>query len=353
MSNRTKNIIYSIILVAAVFIVSKYRQHKNASQAEPVKIEGKTMGTSYHITYFDPANRNFKFSVDSLLAVINKSINNYDPTSEVSRFNKHHRGVAVELPYLVPSLKVAYQMYEISGGAFDPTVMPLVNAWGFGPGKKLKMDSAKVDSIRQYIGFNKVEIREDSLVKSDPHIQIDFGGIGQGYGADVITEFLKTKGIEHMLVEVGGEGMAIGRNIKSDKPWEIGILDPNSTYENQFFKAYIKLEDESFTTSGSYFNFYEEDGVKYAHSIDPKTGWPARQALLSASVFAKDCTTADVWGTALMVLGHEEGSRLVEKHPEVQVIFMYSDGTGKINTYVTPGLREKVTIEESHQNNAN
>jgi FAD:protein FMN transferase len=345
MDNRRKNLLYSVLLLLAIFIVYKCRNGENTS-ADPIKIEGRTMGTTYHITYFDKQNRNFTQPIDSLLVVVNKSINTYDRTSEVSLFNKDQKGVAVKLPYLVPPLQVAREIYKFSNGAFDPTVMPLVNIWGFGPGKRVKADTAMIDSVRSFVGFDKVIIRKDSIIKTHPKTELDFGGIGQGYGADVITDFLRGKGITNMLVELGGEGMAVGRNLKTGKPWEIGILDPNSTQEHQYFKAYVSLSDRSFTTSGNYFNFHEENGVKYSHTIDPHTGFPARKAILSASVFSKDCTTADAWGTAFMVLGHEEAIMLVEKHPDIDVLLFYSDSSGHVSHYATAGIRANIIFEK-------
>ena len=342
MDNRKKNILYSVVVLAAVSAVMFFRK-KNVE--EPIRIEGKTMGTTYHITYFDKKGRNFTGSVDSLLLVVNKSINNYDPSSEVSRFNTGSSGFKFDLPYLYPPLKKAEEVFHLSKGAFDPTVMPLVNAWGFGPGKQLNPDSAQVDSIRNFVGFDKVRITTDSLVKKEPKVQLDFGGIGQGYGADVIADWLKSRGITDMLVELGGEGMAIGKNVKNDNPWEIGILDPNSTYENQFFKAYVSLTNKSFTTSGNYFNYHEIDGKKYSHTIDPATGFPAQHAILSASVFTSDCVTADVWGTAFMVMGHEKAIELLEQHPELDAILIYSSTDGKMQTYITPGIAPFVKLE--------
>lgn len=342
MDNRTKNIIYSIVLIIAVTAVWYYRKSK---MAEPIIIEGKTMGTTYTISYFDEKGRNFKNSIDSLLQVVNKSINNYDPTSEVSRFNLSSIGFKFDLPYLHDPLKKAEEVYLASNGAFDPTVMPLVNAWGFGPGKQINPDSARVDSIRAFVGFNKVTITTDSLLKKDPRVQLDFGGIGQGYGADVIAEWLKSKGISNLLVELGGEGMAIGKNLKSNKPWTIGILDPNSTRGDMFYKAYVSLTNKSFTTSGNYFNYREIDGKKYSHTIDPATGFPAQRAILSASVFAEDCVTADVWGTAFMVMGHEKAIELLKKHPELDALLIYSSADGKMQTYITPGIEPFVKLE--------
>jgi len=342
MDNRKKNILYSVVLLAAVTAVMFYRRNKGD---EPIRIEGKTMGTTYHITYFDKKGRNFKNSVDSLLVVVNKSINNFDPTSEVSQFNTNGKGFKFDLPYLYPPLKKAEEVFHASNGAFDPTVMPLVNAWGFGPGKQTNPDSAAIDSLRSFVGFDKVAITTDSLVKKDARVQLDFGGIGQGYGADIIAEWLRSKGISDMLVELGGEGMAIGKNVKNSAPWQIGILDPNSTYENQFFKAYVTLTNKSFTTSGNYFNYREIDGKKYSHTIDPETGFPAQHAILSASVFAADCVTADVWGTAFMVMGHEKAIELLKQYPELDALLIYSSADGKMQTYMTSGIEPFVKLE--------
>lgn len=341
MSNRAKNLVYSIILILSVLLVYLYRENK---APEPIFVEGETMATTYHITYFDKQERNFKASVDSLLLLVNKSINTYDPTSEISRFNKS-TSRKVQLPYFIPPLKVAGEVFKASGGAFDPTVMPLVNAWGFGPGKTLTMDSVKIDSIKTFVGFDKIGFTEDSIWKDDPRVQLDFGGIGQGYGADVITDFLKSKGIENMLVELGGEGMALGINLKSGKQWEIGILDPNSTRDNQFFKAYASLKDRSFTTSGNYFNYREVEGRKFSHTIDPDTGFPAQKALLSASVFTNDCTTADAWGTAFMVMGHEKAMEILNTRSDIDALLIYTSSDGSLKTYATAGIEPHLTIK--------
>jgi thiamine biosynthesis lipoprotein len=200
MDYRKKNILYTLILLVSVFAIFLYRKNQTVG----IFMEGHTMGTTYHVTYFDVEKRNFKPAIDSLLSMVNKSINTYDSTSEVSRFNRSKEGIAVRLPYLLPPLRAAAEVFKNSHVAFDPTVMPLVNAWGFGPGKVFHMDSARVDSLKQFVGFEKVQLTQDSVMKLDARTQLDFGGLGQGYGADVITEFLKSKGITDMLVELGG-----------------------------------------------------------------------------------------------------------------------------------------------------
>ncbi len=341
MSNRVKNSVYSILLVAAVALVWWWRHR---AEVKSLRIEGATMGTTYNITYFDTQGRDFKPSVDSLLAVVNRAINTYDIESEVSRFNQAEKGLRLMLPYLLPPLRKAHEIASATQGAFDPTVMPLVNHWGFGYKKTTRPDSTKLDSLRAFIGFEKIQYNQDSIWKSDPRVQLDFGGIGQGYGADVVTDFLRKKGIENMLVEIGGEGMAVGINLASRKPWEIGILDPNSTRDSLYFKAYVALENQSFTTSGNYFNYRVVDGRKYAHTIDPQTGFPVQHSLLSASVFAQDATTADGWATALMVMGTEKAIAKVKATPVIEAFLIYSDSTGALRTFATEKISARLKI---------
>ena len=336
-----KNIIYVAVLIVSVPVVWVYRR---TAVSEPIKIEGLTMGTTYQVTYFDPLGRNFKISIDSLLTVVNRSINTYDSTSEVSRFNRGTE-LTYELPYLYPPLKKAKEIFEQSGGAFDLSVMPLVNAWGFGPGQSLTMDSSRVDSLKAFVGFDKINLTSEKISKTDVRVQLDFGGIGQGYGADVIAGFMRSKGISDMLVELGGEGLALGKNLKANKSWTVGILDPGSTTDDQFFKAYVTLTNRSFTTSGNYFNYREIDGRKYSHTIDPDTGYPADHAILSASVFAGDCMTADAWATAFMVMGHERAIEYVRLHPEIDVILMYSIADSKTDLFISDGIKSNVTLE--------
>jgi len=319
---------------------------QKANIHEPVVIEGHTMGTTYRIIYFDePRHRNFKTSVDSLLVKVNKAINNYDPESEISGLNRSEEGIRFNLPYLPDILKKAKKIFRASGGAFDPTVMPLVNAWGFGPEKTQPPSASSVDSLRQLVGFDKVRFTRKAVKKSDPRVQIDMGGIGQGYGADVISEFLRKKGITHLLVELGGEGVACGENLKKQQTWRIGILDPNSTPDHQFFKAYVTLRDKAFTTSGNYFNYRIINGRKFGHTIDPVSGYPVENSLLSASVFASDCTTADAWATAFMVMGIEKAIAKAKNLRGVDALFIYSAEDGGLKTFVTPGIEKEVILE--------
>lgn len=314
--------------------------------AEPVIVEGATMGTTYRIVYFDPGRqRDFGRAVDSLLTEINRAINTYDPESEISRFNDSEKGVCIRLPFLYMILKKAKRIHRLSGGAFDPTVMPLVNAWGFGPGESFTLTEKEVDSLRAMVGFEHVRFSRTRVRKTRPGVQLDMGGIGQGFGADMIFNFLKGQGIEHMLVELGGEGRASGRNLKKDKPWMIGILDPNATVDRQFFKAYVTLHGGAFTTSGNYFNYRVIGGRKFGHTIDPVSGYPVQHSLLSVSVFADDCTTADGWATAFMVMGTERAIAKAKSLKGMDVLFMYSNASGGISTYITPRFQKNIILE--------
>jgi thiamine biosynthesis lipoprotein len=320
---------------------------QKSDRAEPIVVEGFTMGTTYRVVYFDEhQKRNFKHSIDSLLSLVNQAINTYDSTSEISRFNKHPQGIPFELPFLYELLKRSKEIHVDSKGAFDPTVLPLVNAWGFGPQKFNSSVEPNVDSLMRFVGFDKIEFTETHVKKSIPYVQLDMGGIGQGYGADVIFNFLRSKGVQHMLVELGGEGIACGKNLEKDRPWRIGIIDPNSTRENQFFKAYATLCDKAFTTSGNYFNYKVINNRKFGHTIDPDSGYPVQHELLSVSLFADDCTTADGWATAFMVMGLPKAITQLSKMPTVDALLIYSAADGKIKTYVTPRFRKFIQIEK-------
>jgi len=300
------------------------------------------MGTSYHVTYFDAKDRNFQSSVDSLLILVNKSISTWDSTAEISVFNRHEKGIAFKLPYFLPPLKISEVVYRESSGAYDPTVMPLVNAWGFGPKKIISPDTSEVERVKAFVGFEKIRFQQDSIVKSDSRVQLDFSAIGQGYGADVVTDFLKSMGIQDMLVEVGGEGMAVGINQQSKKPWSLGLVNP---MEPEKFIGYLNLTDRSFSTSGNYFNYREVNGIRYAHTIDPKSGYPVAHQIMSASVFAKNCTIADAWATAFMSMGHLKAIELLKKHPELEACLIWSV-PGGMERYVTPGISAQIEFED-------
>jgi thiamine biosynthesis lipoprotein len=305
------------------------------------------MGTTYHVTYFDFQNRNFQHGIDSILLLVNRALSTYDPLSEVSVFNRDEKGIEFRLPYFYPVLRKAREVYQGSGGAFDPTVMPLVSAWGFGPSGPSHPTNLQIDSILGFIGFNKLQFDQLRVSKTDPRVQLDFGGIGQGFGVDIIAGFLRQNGIENMLVELGGEGIALGKNLLQNRSWQIAILDPASVRDSQLASLYLSISGMAFTTSGNYFNYREIDGKKYGHTISPTTGYPVANDLLSASVFAKDCTTADAWATAFMVMGLENSIEVLHRQHHLQAILFYQGPNGEQATYMTTDMHKCVISEES------
>jgi FAD:protein FMN transferase len=339
MDNRYRNILYSLLLVSAVFVVWKYREGKRLPM---VHLQGKTMGPiTYEIKYFDKQGRNFHSSIDSLLEVFNLSLNHYRPESELSQFNRGE-DFAFSLPYFYPVVVASERLFLETEGAFDATVMPLVNAWGFGPKKGMVPDSLMIDSLRYFVGMDKIKYDQTRVWKTDPRTQLDFSAIAKGYGIDVVAEFLQGKGIEHLFVEIGGEVRTHGRNLASQKPWIVGIMDPRSQESSPVLFASAALENQAMATSGNYFNYREVNGRKVSHTIHPRTGYPIEHALLSASVVADDCMTADALATAFMVMGHEEAIRFLEKYPRYQALLIYSEPDGSLATYTSPDLHKVI-----------
>jgi FAD:protein FMN transferase len=315
-----------------------------------IEVNGLTMGTTYHVNYFDERGRDFKTSIDSLLVLVNKGISVFDPESEVSKFNRNTDGLKLTNKFFSETLSRAYQIALLSEGTFDPTVMPLVNAWGFGTQKNSSSTSAyitptsgEIAHLKEIVGIDKIVLTSEEVQKKRPQVQLDFGGIGQGYGVDVVSDFLKSKGIKNFLVEIGGEGYAFGKNVTKDRDWVIGILNPNSTEEDQFMNAYVSLKNQSFTTTGNYFKNRKVNGKTYGHTIDPKTGYPVENEMLSVSVFSADCTTADAWDNALMVMGIEKSILMLKANPGLEAILQYSTPNG-LQMYITPGLKDQIDL---------
>lgn len=339
MNNRTKNILYTAMLLAALVAVYQFRK---TNALHLVAFTGKTMGPiAYNIKYFDAEERDLQLQVDSVLEKFNRSLNNYRPESEITTFNRQN-SFNFRLPYFYPVLEKSREIHQLSEGAFDPTLGPIIKAWGFGPGEARPPDSAGVDALMVSVGFEKIKFDENRVEKQDENIQLDFGAIAKGYGVDVVSEYLKDQGIDNYFVEIGGEVRCAGRNLQSNKPWKVGILDPNSTELEQSFIATIDLEDKGMATSGNYFNYRIIDGMKYSHTISPFTGYPIALPILSASVVTDDCMTADGLATAFMVLGHEKAIEILENNEHIDAFLVFSDGQGGMSTYVSNGIAESV-----------
>ena len=315
------------------------------SQQEPIKIAGNAQGTTYHISYFDKQNRNFQPQIEKILADFDKSVSTYLPTSIISRINSNEKNVVVD-NYFITCFNKAKEVWKNTGGAFDPTVYPLVNAWGFGPGKKQKIEKTKIDSILQFVGFDLIELKDNKVIKKDPRVGLDFNAFAQGYAVDVVSEFLNSKKIDSYIVEIGGEVYAKGKKTNGDN-WTVGIEKPIDNKESTNpLKATVKLENMAISTSGNYRRFIIEDGIKYAHHIDPKTGYPTKNNLLSASIFAKECISSDANATGVLVMGLEKAKEFLLAHPELQAYLIYSDDKGNYQIFETPGLKAILTEAE-------
>lgn len=307
-----------------------------------IRIEGEAQGTTYHISYFDKQNRNLKPEIEKLLQNFDLSVSTYKPNSIISRINRNEKGVIVD-QYFTDCFKKAKEVWKNTNGAFDPTVYSLVNAYGFGPGKKMKIEQKKIDSILQFTGFEKINLVGNKIIKKDPRVGLDFNAFAQGYSVDVVSKFLSSKGITSYLVEIGGEVYAKGKK-PDQKNWTVGIEKPIDNKEGTNpLKAVANLKNLAIATSGNYRRFTVENGVKYVHHIDPKTGYPTKNNLLSASIFSKECITSDANATGVLVLGLEKAKIFLQNHPELQAYLIYSDEKGNYKTYETSGLKNIVS----------
>ncbi len=331
----SRNRIFPILLIIIVFVVWKIRQ--NAAKEERVTFNGQTMGTYYNIIYLHPKGISYKKEVDSLLLIWNQSLSTYIRDSEISRFNRS-RQLNFESPYFYPVLKKSKEIFDATGGAFDPTVMPLVNAWGFGPEDREMPDSTEVQKLKQLVNFNYIGFDSLHVWKKKSGVELDFSAIAKGYGVDVVGNFLCQQGIKNFLVDIGGEITCKGVNDRGI-PWTTGIEDPQVQFNERKIMAVIEVSDKAIATSGNYRNFYVMNGRKYAHTISPFTGYPVQHSLLSATVVADSCMTADGFATAFMVLGVERSIEILNFHPELEAYFIFSDEEGQIKTYMTEGFK--------------
>ena len=299
-----------------------------------IQLQGNAQGTTFQILYYDSLQRDFSAQIDSLLKQMDISLSTYVPQSIISRVNKNDSVVVLD-EHFINVFNRAQEIAMLSDGAFDITVAPLVNAYGFGFTKKENVDSLLVDSLLRYVGFQKVKIEEGKLIKEQSAIQLDFNAIAQGYSVDVLADFLEEKGVEDYIVEIGGELRCKGVNAKGNY-WNIGIDKPLENTEKREMQTVVPLKNKAMATSGNYRKFYENGGKKYSHTINPKTGWPVKHQLLSATVLADDAMSADAFATVFMVMGKDVAVDFLEKHKELnlQVYFIYQE-KDKLEVYST------------------
>lgn len=340
MLNQRLHLILAVIMLA---VLPACRGDDVGQDRQVVQqIEGATMGTYYRVSYVGQAQPEWQSRIDSLLKAINLEVSTYIEASTISQFNRSATGIVLgEVPHFRANLALARQVYEQTGGAYDPTVMPLVNYWGFGYVSKrpiTQVDSTKIDSLLQYVGMHNVLLSGDTLLKSQAGVQLDFSGCAKGYAVDRIADWLQEKAIDSYLIDIGGESRAQGTK-PQQQPWRVGINMPDEQARINEILTSFELSNRAVATSGNYRNWYEVDGVIYSHTINPVTGYPERTNLLSASVFHADCSTADAFATACMVIGAERSLQLADSLPDLELYLVVGQPDGGMATRYTAGLQ--------------
>ena len=298
-----------------IFIMScdEFSQHR---------ISGAIFGTTYSIIY--DGNRDLSQEFDRLFEEINTSMSTYRPNSIISTVNKSDSALVDE--HFKTVFLSSKSIFEDTNGAFDPTIGAVVNAWDFGPkGTIEQLDSLKINRLMTYVGLEKVQLKETKIVK--PKLtQLDFNAIAKGYGVDVVAKFLEFNNIKHYLIEIGGEIRCKGINTQKRAPWVVGVQNPDLDSDLKFVDT-VTLNNESMATSGTYRKFkIDENGRRYTHIIDTKTGYPSRTNILSVSVIAKDCMTADAYATALQTMPLNILTNFLKKRPFLRVFIVYDTG---------------------------
>lgn len=324
----------ALLIIGTVLIIG--HQRSMAYQHDT----GFIFGTVYHVTY--QYDKDLKDEIEAQLKKVGYSLSPFNNQSVITAVNQNKNPKVNEMFSDVFTL--AEQVSDETGGAFDITVAPMVNLWGFGFKKGISPSKQKIDSLRQIVGYKKVSLRDGYVIKADKRIMLDCSAIAKGYGSDVVARYLRSKGITNFMIEIGGEIVTSGKNEKR-VPWKIGVTKPtdDSLNTNQELETVLNVTDKAMATSGNYRNFYYKGGKKYAHTIDPKTGYPVQHSLLSSTVLASNCATADAYATAFMVLGIEKAKVVLEKHPELMAYFIYAGPDGKMKVWFSSSLRDKIS----------
>ena len=299
------------------------------SELKNTKLNGLIFGTFYEITYSAKGNNNYQKQLDNIFDAVNKSMSNYQPDSDISKVNRHELDVVDS--YFVEVFMAAKKIYDQTDGIFDPTIGKLVNAWNFGSEQyKTKPDSLKIDSLMRYVGFDKIRLKNNVLIKNDPKPYIDFNAIAKGYAVDLIAEFLDSKTVDNYMINIGGELRTKGINIDKQSGWTVGIENPNFDGTKSYDKVFV-LKNSAMATTGTYRKFkLDEKGNRYAHIINTKTGYPTRTKILSVSVIAENCMMADGYATAFQAMGIEKVKAFLSAHPELKVCIIFENNNKKI-----------------------
>ena len=323
----------AFLIIGTVIIV---RQQRSTPYQ---KDTGFIFGTVYNITY--QYDKSLKADIEAELKKVDGSLSPFNKHSIITKINRNE-DVTVDKMF-ADVFNLARQISTETDGAFDITVAPLVNAWGFGFKNDTQPTRHAIDSLKQFTGYMKVSLDGMKVSKKDPRMMLDCSAIAKGYACDVVAEYLRRRGIENFMVEIGGEIVTLGINEKR-LPWKIGVTKPvdDSLNTNQELQTVLNVTNKAMATSGNYRNFYYKNGKKYAHTIDPVTGYPVQHNILSATVIADNCATADAYATAFMVMGLDKAKAVLGRHPELMAYFIYSDKNGNNAVWFSPTMRDKI-----------
>lgn len=331
---RIWQIVFLLLLVIGTVLI--IRQQRNLPYQHN---EGFVFGTVYHVTY--QHNKDLQENIEAEMKKVDDALSTFNKNSILSKVNQNE---SVELNDMFKDVfNMAEQISKETDGAFDITVAPMVNAWGFGFKKGTPPTKHVVDSLKSLVGYQKVRLESGRIIKQDPRIMLDCSAIAKGYGVDVVANYLKKEGIENFIVEIGGEVVSSGISEKR-LPWKIGVTKPvdDSIRQDQELQTILNVTNKAMATSGNYRNFYYRNGKKYAHTIDPKTGYPVQHGILSATVLADQCAVADAYATSFMVMGLDKTKEILKKHPELMVYIIYADSRGNNKIWYSPSMEDKI-----------
>ncbi len=339
---------YSIIFlffVAAVLLLIDFGEEpvQQTGKAEYIKNAGLIHGTMYHATYEHPQGLDIQQDIEKKMLAFDQSLSTYKENSIISRINKNEKDVETDAHFENVFFTASY-ISEKTDGAFDLTVAPLVNLWGFGfdPSDAATLpQQTQIDSILAFTGYQKIQLKRHRLIKDDPRIMLDANAIAKGYSVDLVASFLADQGIENYMIEIGGEIVVKGESPKGKK-WLVGVDKPieDPSALNREIQRVIALDNNALATSGNYRQFYEKDGKKYSHTIDPKTGYPVNHNLLSATVIGPDCMTADAFATACMVMGVEKSLKVAEQEEHIEIYLIFENEKGEMDETFTKGFEK-------------
>ena len=338
-------ILTGVLIIVAASIIHFYSENKKieALNVKYIKNQGETQGTTYSATYQQPESIDLKSKIEERLHNFDLSLSTYCPVSIITRINENDSTVRTDADFEM-MYQTAAEVSKQTHGAFDITVGPLVKAWGFGFGNS---DHSKIPNVKKLlplVGYHKIKLENHKLIKENPAILVDANAIAQGQSSDIIAKLLEDNGCKNLMIEIGGEVVCKGVN-PNGKNWQIGIDNPKDDDSNQpeEIQTIVSISNCAITTSGNYRKYYYLNGKKYAHEIDPKTGYPVVHSLLSATVVAPTCIVADAYATAFMVMGADSALQICKRISDMDCYLIYSDKDGKNKVVYTEGFKKYLT----------